>query len=96
MKERCILCKYSKLYAWLHFIIILEAPYNGVSEALDYQKTKQNLLDWEVHNRWILLHKESVFCESLEQTKYVQRKVSLFKSYYAGASNLQNNCSQEW
>ena len=44
--------------------------------SIDLEST-ENLLDWEVHNCWILFHKECVFCESLKQIKLCKRTFTL-------------------
>lgn len=43
---------------------------------------KGNLLDWEVHNCWILLHKECVFCESLKQKKMCKSTITFHITVY--------------
>lgn len=44
--------------------------------SIDLEST-ENLLDWEVHNCWILFHKERVFRESLKQTKLCKSTFTL-------------------
>jgi hypothetical protein len=42
----------------------------------------ENLLDWEIHNCWVLFHKECVFCESLKQTRQMQMHNLISTSSY--------------
>lgn len=44
--------------------------------STDLEST-ENLLDWEVHNCRIFLHKERVFRESLKQTKLCKSAFTL-------------------
>jgi hypothetical protein len=68
--------------------------------SIDLEST-ENLLDREVHNCWILFHKECVFRESLKQTKLCKSAFTLpftlqqwlptlFQMWTPLAANFQN------